>query len=101
MSCIHRMSVEVKDYQELDLGGGMVLSVAADRDGRSAVFDMWFESDGGSADPTAIYVLGTGHVTPWNAEIRYAWVFIGTVVTPSGLVWHVYRGPRKDEAIPA
>lgn len=98
MSGIHRLLVEVKDYQELDLGG-MVLSVAADRAGRSDVFDMWFESDVTELT-TAIYVFGTGHPTPWDLWTRHAYRFIGTVITPSGLVWHVYEGPRKVEAIP-
>lgn len=98
MSGIHRVSVRVADYQELDIDGP-VISVAADRDGRSDVLDLWFESGGPTEGLTAIYVFGTGHPTPWNGYTRHGWQFIGTVITPSGLVWHVYHGPCKGEAI--
>ena len=96
---IHRVSVNVTDYQELNLSGPPI-SVAADRDGRSSCFDLWFET-GDRTTPTAIYIFGTGHPTPWNPLTRRSWAFIGTVVTPAGLVWHVYTGPREGEAIPS
>jgi hypothetical protein len=48
-----------------------------------------------------IWVFGTGHPVPWSGYTRHAWTFLGTVVTPSGLVWHVYTGHRKGEAIGA
>ena len=99
MGSIHRVQVAVEDYQELDLSGPPI-SVAADRDFRSDRFDMWFETGGPTEGPTALWVFGTGHPTPWTARTRHAWRFIGTVVTPSGLVWHVYWGPRKGEAVP-
>lgn len=96
---IHRTLVPVTDYQEIEISGPPI-SVAADRSGRSDAIDLWFEADGPNDGLTAIYIFGTGHPTPWNGWTRHAWRFIGTVVTPSGLVWHVYHGPRHGEAIP-
>jgi hypothetical protein len=104
VNSIYRVSVPVTDYQELDLTGPP-LSVAADRDGSSACFDLWFEHRdlGFEPDyhhPYPIWVFGTGHPVPWTHYTRYAWVFLGTVVTPSGLVWHVFTGHRQGEPIP-
>lgn len=96
---IFREQIEVKDYQELTLSGGRILSARPTRDGGSDHVDIWFEATG--ANPTvAIYIFGTGHPTPWTGWTRHAWEFIDTVVTPSGLVWHVYTGPLEGEAIP-
>lgn len=106
---IHRITVNVEDYQELDLTGPAV-SVAADREYRSDRFDLWYEhydpdlagnshALAGVGQPRALYVFGTGHPVPWTAWTRHAWHFLGTVVTPSGLVWHVYDGPLKGQAI--
>lgn len=98
MSSIHRLQIDVTDYQEIG-GSNRVLSAAADRGGRSDVIDIWFEtSDNPIAYPTAIYIFGTGHPTPWNHWNRDNWRFIDTVVTPSGLVWHVYVGPIARQA---
>lgn len=103
---IYRISVEVQDYQELELTGPAI-SVAADREYRSDRFDLWYEhynADGpalmGLTRNRALYVLGTGHPAPWTAFTRYAFTFLGTIVTPSGLVWHVYTGPTRDQVIP-
>lgn len=103
---IHRISVEVTDYQELDLTGPPI-SVAATRDGSSNIFDLWFEHMEGNRpayEPNyhgryGIYVFGTGHPVPWTHYSRHAWKFLGTVVTPSGLVWHVYLGPGRGKPI--
>lgn len=103
---IHRISVEVADYQEIDLTGPAI-SVAADREFRSDRFDLWYEhyEDTGPALAgltltRALYVIGTGHPVPWTPWTRYAFTFLGTVVTPSGLVWHIYTGPREGQVIP-
>lgn len=93
---IYRLSVKVWDYQELELGPA--LSVAADRDGASDRFDLWFENS--PVERCGLYVFGTGHPTPWNGWSRHAWHFVGTVVTPSGLVWHVFTGPLEGTAVP-
>ncbi|MCV7255279.1 hypothetical protein H7J86_24250 [Mycobacterium hackensackense] len=104
MGSIHRVQVPVEDYQELaGLTTGPVISAAATRDGRSDVIDLWFESDAGGRIPPvprALYIFGTGHPTPWDHWTRYAWTFINTVVTPSGLVWHIYVGPLDSDEVP-
>lgn len=96
---IHRISVKVEDYQELALTGPP-LSVAASRDGSSDSFDLWYEHmDDCREHPYPVWVFGTGHPVPWTRNTRHAWRLLGTVVTPSGLVWHVFTGHRKGEAI--
>lgn len=100
---IYRVSVDVKDYQELMLTGPP-LSVAPDRGGASDCFDLWFEHfepDGEASEsrPYPLYVFGTGHPVPWTKYTRYAYTFLGTVVTPSGLIWHVYAGPQQGAVI--
>lgn len=89
---VHRVSVYVEDKQVLTLTGPPI-SVAPSRDGRTSdMFDLWFEhiEDMEPRDYT-LYVLGTGHPAPWSDPMdRSAFRFIGTVVTPIGLVWHVY-----------
>jgi len=90
---IYRLQVAVEDYQELKLTGPP-LSVAPDRGGNSDVYDLWFEHNG-LPKSWGIYVLGTGHPVPWNRITRYMYRFLGTVVTPMGLVWHVFTGPLR------
>lgn len=100
MNSIYRTSLEVADYQEVPLSGTPI-SVAADRDGRSGCFDLWFEHMADcTALPYAVYVFGTGNPVPWGIYTRHAWQFIGTVVTPAGLVWHIYTGPGRGVPIP-
>jgi streptogramin lyase len=84
---IHRVTLPVTDEQIITIhNGGEVLSVAPSRDGRSDVIDLWF-----TTYPTEepgrrpIYIAGTGHPRPRGK-------FIGTVVTPQGLVWHAFAG---------
>lgn len=90
---IYRIPVEVKDFQELMLSGKPI-SVAADRAGRSDMFDLWYENDPDNVPMTrGLHVFGTGHPLPWNRFTRVDYVFLGTVVTPADLVWHVYLGP--------
>lgn len=102
MNSIYRVTVMVEDYQELQLSGPP-LSVAADRGGVSDCFDLWFEHYDDSHKEMhrsyPIWVFGTGAPVPWTAYTRHAWTFLGTVVTASGLVWHVYTGHRKGETI--
>jgi hypothetical protein len=90
---IYRISVPVEDYQEIEITGSPI-SVAPDRDRFSDRFDLWFEHYGRSTS-CAIWIFGTGHPVPWTESNRLAWTFLGTVVTPATLVWHVYTGPRK------
>lgn len=100
MSSIHRLHLDVKDYQEITVTGRL-MSVAPDRGGSSDVFDLWFEHNVPEAEATThgLYIFGTGHRTPWSVFTRDNFRFVGTVVTPSGLVWHIYVGPRKGEPL--
>ncbi|MFV8169851.1 hypothetical protein [Mycolicibacterium peregrinum] len=99
MGSIHRLQIDITDYQEI-AGSRRVLSAAPARDGQSDVIDIWFETSDRDM-PTGIYIFGTGHPTPWDHWTRENWRFIDTVVTPSGLVWHVYVGPIAGKPIPA
>ena len=103
---IYRISVEVQDYQEIDLAGPPI-SVAADREYRSDRFDLWYEhydetgpALAGGLWRQAVYVIGTGHPVPWTAWTRHAFGFLGTIITPTDLVWHIYTGPRHGQVIP-
>lgn len=107
VNSIYRISVEVEDIQELDLTGPPI-SVAPSRNGRSAVFDLWYEhydqTDSPPYEPRMggrfrIFIFGTGHPVPWTPYTRHAWRHIGTVITPNDLVWHIYVGPAKGQAI--
>ena len=112
MNSIYRATVEVTDYQELELTGPPI-SVAPCRPSVLGEFDLWYEHmehdhplPAYAQDPHrryhrryAIYVFGTGNPTPWNTFTRYAWTFLGTVITHPTAVWHVYLGPRRGEPI--
>jgi hypothetical protein len=106
MNSIYRISVPVDDYQELSLTGP-ILSVAADRGGSSDVIDLWYEHMDGNRPaykpnyhrPRSLWIFGTGHPVPWTDYTRHAWHFLGTVVTPSGLIWHCYTGHMKGKMI--
>ena len=85
---IHRATLPVVDSQALAIhGGGQVLSVAPTRDGGSAYIDLWFTTYPAEerGDRRWIHIAGTGHPRPPGR-------FVGTVVTPAGLVWHVFEG---------
>ncbi len=90
---IFRVTIAVEDYQELKLTGP-ALSVAPVRTGASDYIDLWFEHRD-HPYVFGLYVMGTGHPVPWNAQTRDMFRFIGTVVTPVGLIWHVFTGPVK------
>ena len=98
---IHRITVDINagDRQTLELTGPPI-SVAPDRGGRSDVFDLWYEHDPTTTETVTILIFGTGHPVPWGRYDRHAYRHLGTIVTPSGLVWHIYRGPNPGEAIP-
>lgn len=102
MAAVHRISINVDPgYHEIEVGG-QVLSVAADRGGRSDVFDLWFENGDYEPHKVALHIVGTGHPLPWSSRwTRHAYRFVGTVVTPSGLVWHAYVSEYlRDQPIP-
>jgi hypothetical protein len=98
---IHRVQVEITDYQELDLTGPPIF-VAADRGGDPEVFDLWFEHYDESAREQHrsyhLYVIGTGNPVPWTtpAVRSVSFDFLGSVITTVNQVWHVYTGPQRD-----
>ena len=92
---IHRATLEVTDRQLLAIHpGGQILSVAPTRDGLSSQIDVSFTTYPGHGIETRwIHIAGTGHPVPPGR-------FVGTVVTPAGLVWHVFEGnpnPEKEK----
>lgn len=100
---IYRFNLPVTDYQEID--DRKVISVAACRSGRSDQIDLWCETGYLEGAKQGIYIFGTGHPQPWDADPKHwgyfqhrdNFRFVGTVVTPSGLVWHVYTGPLRPK----
>jgi hypothetical protein len=94
----HTIKVTDPDVQTLQLTGPPI-SVATDRGGQSDRFDMWYEEAWDDPRPVTIYVFGTGHPTPWTGHTRHAYRFLGTVLTPLGLVWHVYVGPNPGQPV--
>ncbi|MCV7354473.1 DUF7352 domain-containing protein [Mycolicibacterium fluoranthenivorans] len=90
---IIRHQIAITDYQEIDLpASGKALSVAMSRipELQNHALDLWSaDYESGPPKTLAIYVVGTGN--PMPDGINPDW-FIGTVVTPSGLVWHAFQG---------
>lgn len=120
---IIRHSLDITDYQTVMLPhDGDLLSVAQSRTDRNQLIDLWsLDFEYGEGWTKGIYIVGTGNPMPEqlrdSANTRYRreehryspgftndvfimeedpkpWRnFIGTVVTPCGLVWHVFEGP--------
>jgi hypothetical protein len=96
---IHRVNLPITDYQEVELTGPP-MSVAADRGGDPARFDLWFEHyDERHREMHGswpIYVFGTGNEVAWTSpEQRGGFEFVGSVITSLNQVWHVYTGPSR------
>ena len=106
---ILRHELDITDYQTLPLPVGEVLSVAASRTQPELKIDLWAldrETDR-RVRTSAFYIVGTGHPMPERLETelerferdashdpdRYWRRFIGTIVTPGWMVWHVFQGP--------
>ncbi|AYR03143.1 hypothetical protein KNU21_gp81 [Gordonia phage Nordenberg] len=89
---IHRRTVGVTDWQSFTVPGYVkrLLSVALSRDPLLAEIgiDIWYEvyPEHEGASEVAVQVIGTGGRFP-TARLGDP---IGTVVTPAGMVWHVY-----------
>lgn len=68
-----------------------VLSVAVSREDPNGLIDLWaIGGDGYRPVEVPIFVHGTGH-----PMIDAPSAFVGTVVTPNQLVWHVFRGANR------
>jgi hypothetical protein len=109
---IIRHQIAITDYQEIDLpSDGKLLSVAQVRTPVlvNHALDVWsIDYQRGNGRTVAIHVVGTGN--PMAADLAHqlapepgtafpvaAWSaprdsFLGTVVTPNELVWHVFEG---------
>jgi hypothetical protein len=99
-----RHQIAITDYQVIDIpAAGTLLSVERSRTIPDHGIDLWsLDYEYGDARTVAIYVVGTGNPMPLALARRLSpptaladKPFIGTVVTPSGLVWHVFEGPVR------
>lgn len=98
MSRILRYELDITDHQELPLDSNSVpVSVAVSRTDPNGKIDLWVLVNDGSGTPTpfngskrnrSVLIAGTGHPIPPGVNVTHK--FIGTVVTPSDLVWHVF-----------
>ncbi|OHU48122.1 hypothetical protein [Mycobacteroides chelonae] len=122
---IIRHALRVDDYQEVTLpNDGDLLSVAQSRTSPNCLIDLWsLDFEYGEGWTKGIYIVGTGNPMPeqlrdsaYKRDRREQYRahpglvydygvpeddpkpwrrFLGTVVTPSGLVWHVFEGPAQ------
>lgn len=107
-----RHQIAITDYQELKVPDRQhLMSVAVSRTDPNMAIDLWSLDRERGYPPerwpaVGIYVVGTGNPmsdrletdderfeTGKDSLAGYGRKFIGTVVTPSGLVWHVFQGP--------
>jgi hypothetical protein len=89
-SRILRWSIGLTDLQYLTVPApGRILSVARSRTVPDHGIDLWTVGEDSAEKVTrTIYVVGTGNLMPDPGPMGMD--FVGTVVTPSGLVWHVF-----------
>lgn len=98
---ILRQTLKITDYQAIQVpDDSEILSVANSRTRSDREIDIWYLT----ADETmqypqtcGIYIIGTGNPLPLNLAIVVIGKrqFLGTIVMPSDLVWHVFRGPLQ------
>lgn len=104
-----RHQIAITDYQVLVVPEpNELLSVAVSRTIPNHGIDLWSLDleKGDRPRQVGIYVIGTGNPMPDILQTKEEagtgvelfgmtqWrKFIGTVVTPSGMVWHVFQGP--------
>jgi hypothetical protein len=95
-SRILRWSIGITDLQYLEVPApGRILSVAQSREVPDHGIDLWTVARTGAQDITrTIYVVGTGNPMPDPGPMGMD--FIGTVVTPSGLIWHVFADRHAE-----
>lgn len=111
---IIRHELAITDYQEIRLpNAGQLLSVAQSRTSPNTAIDLWsVDHEQGNPGTRAIHIIGTGNPMPDDLAAQlvptysdgcetvypmFAHNFLGTVVTPSGLVWHVIEGPIRTQ----
>lgn len=90
---IYRESVLIQDEVRIITGDRhfKVIHVAPSRAEPEAEIDIWFEThaDDDHELVRRLRIYGTGHVIPMDHTVET--VHVGTAVTPSGMVWHVYE----------
>lgn len=100
---IYRYELGITDYQEISLPGEFwdteFLSVAVSRTNPNNRIDLWSlvrEGDGSPGHRVGVHVIGTGNPIPKELTDAFERQFVGTVVTPIGLVWHVFVRSPED-----
>lgn len=100
---IFRYPLDIADYQELKIPyPAKIISVAPSRDHPNTQIDMWAVAGSDYTKTVAVAIVGTGNPIPNYVDVHSLTSFIGTVVAPNRLVWHVYEtSPRKPTAAEA
>jgi hypothetical protein len=95
MTRILRHELDIVDQQTVQLPcNGELLSVAMSRTDPDYRIDLWSVDYGtGIARSVDVFIIGTGNrISTAAEEAILMGKFLGTVVTPSALVWHVWQG---------
>lgn len=87
-----RYPLDITDHQQVVIREpAQIISVAQSRDHPNSHIDLWAVGGDNYRDKQVdIYIVGTGHPMP-EAQV----IFLGTVVTPNELVWHIWEGRRR------
>lgn len=88
---IFRYELDITDHQVLQLPMSYeILSVAVSRTAPNTKIDMWaLVPEVAPRVDADIWIFGTGH--PMPPIHRDVFKFLGTVVAPNSLVWHVFE----------
>lgn len=88
MSVIYKYALPQEDEIRLEVPGLFKPLHVAEQNGQLC---LWALTDPSTASQSRrILIYGTGHRVEPSAEFNY----IGTVIMPNGLVWHVVDGGR-------
>lgn len=94
MSKIFRYELNITDYQKVKLPSiSTPLSVAASRTNPYEKIDFWAIVNDGDPRPDReheVFIAGTGFPVPAGINVTHK--FVGTVISPNNLVWHVFVG---------
>lgn len=95
---IIRHQIAITDQQWVQLpAGGELLSVAQARTDANTTIDLWsLDVRRGRPVEVEVFIIGTGNpITDAAQEAMLMGKFLGTVVCPNGLVWHVVQGQHR------
>jgi len=96
-----RYPLDITDHQQVTIREpARIISVAQSRSDPFGSIDLWaIGGDDYRNKQVDIYIVGTGHPMP-NGMAIYSLTgfsnFLGTVITPNELVWHVWEGQPHD-----